>query len=59
MLIFGGASEGLEIADAANDIFIFLFGYKDEKGQVLDSEPWLFDKSLLLLKEILVSNSKV
>lgn len=43
---------GLEIKEVEDNLFIFYFDHEDDKSKVLDGEPWLFDKSLLVLKDI-------
>lgn len=41
---------GLTINEVDRDIFLFSFGDPKERDMVLDNEPWIFDKSLLVLK---------
>lgn len=41
---------GLTINEVDRDIFLFSFGDPKERDMVLGNEPWIFDKSLLVLK---------
>ena len=35
-----------------NDVFLFLFSDEKERRRILDMEPWVFDKYLIVLKEV-------
>lgn len=43
---------GLDAQEAANKVFLFQFFCWGEIQSVLDEEPWIFDKSVMALKEI-------
>lgn len=40
----------MSIDEVARNVFLFSFGDPGEREMVLESEPWIFDKVLLVLK---------
>lgn len=43
---------GFTIREMEGDVFLFLFGDPKERRHILEMEPWIFDKSLVILKEV-------
>ncbi|GMN52831.1 hypothetical protein TIFTF001_021966 [Ficus carica] len=43
---------GFTIRELENDVFLFLFRDAKERKMILDMEPWVFDKHLIVLKEV-------
>ncbi|KAK9279540.1 hypothetical protein L1049_013219 [Liquidambar formosana] len=44
--------KGLTLVDLGKNLFLFQFYYPLDRRRVLDTGPWSFDKSLVLLKEV-------
>lgn len=44
--------KGLDISELGNDVFLFTFPNERERSRIIDMEPWTFNKSLLVLKEL-------
>ncbi|XVF22975.1 hypothetical protein REPUB_Repub12eG0217300 [Reevesia pubescens] len=44
--------KGLSITEIGDKIFMFSFGCILEKTRILQTQPWSFNKALLVLKEI-------
>ena len=43
---------GFTMRELENDVFLFLFNDEKERRRILDMEPWVFDKHLIVLKEV-------
>ena len=43
---------GFTMRELENDVFLFLFSDAKERRRILDMEPWVFDKHLIVLKEV-------
>lgn len=42
----------LSIREIERDIFLFSFGKEADRARVLDWEPWIFNKALLVLRKV-------
>ena len=43
---------GFTMRELENDVFLFLFSDAKERRRILDMEPWVFDKHLIVLKKV-------